>query len=423
MKHRLGVVSGFIRNRAGNVAILTGLCALPLIGIMGLAIDYSLALLTKSRLDAAADAAAIAAITKAQSVILANGGQDGDYQAEGAAQGQAAFKANLGAMSFAEAPTPTVSVLRSGQNITANVSYATSNQTQFGSIFGVKTGSVSGRISSVLSMKKYVNIYLLVDTSNSMGIGASTQDMTALYNKTGCVFGCHVPAGGAQTNEVVAHQNNIKLRIDVVKSAISNMLLQAQATAGSTPTVGIGIYTLEMKLNTLSVPTQSYSTLAQINDNIDLGTNDNPGHSADTYTQNVVADFTNIIPANGDGTSSMSPLNYVFVLTDGTYDVGCSSGSCVGPYNPSWFASLKAKSTVGVIYTTYYPFYNNNNPNNGLDYFYVTNISPIESQLVPNLKSCASDPQWFIQASDGPSINNALQNLFAQATGSARLSQ
>lgn len=51
---------GFLRDRAGNVAVYTALLAIPLFAVAGIAIDYSRASLVKSFLQAEADAAALA---------------------------------------------------------------------------------------------------------------------------------------------------------------------------------------------------------------------------------------------------------------------------------------------------------------------------------------------------------------------------
>ena len=60
------VVKAAARDRSGNVAIITAFSLLPMIGMMGLAIDYAITIGNKAKLDAAADAAAVTAITKAQ---------------------------------------------------------------------------------------------------------------------------------------------------------------------------------------------------------------------------------------------------------------------------------------------------------------------------------------------------------------------
>lgn len=52
---------GFLRNQAGNVAVFTALCAIPLCAAGGIAIDYARASMVRNFLQAEADAAALAA--------------------------------------------------------------------------------------------------------------------------------------------------------------------------------------------------------------------------------------------------------------------------------------------------------------------------------------------------------------------------
>ena len=55
----------FAACREGNVAIMFALSLVPIVFLTGLAMDYSTAEQKKAQLDAAADAAAIAAVTPA----------------------------------------------------------------------------------------------------------------------------------------------------------------------------------------------------------------------------------------------------------------------------------------------------------------------------------------------------------------------
>src|SRR5579864_8859968 len=63
------LVTAFGRSRRGNVAIITGLAAIPLISAVGCAIDYSYASMVKTKLQAAADAATLAAVSNNSPVV------------------------------------------------------------------------------------------------------------------------------------------------------------------------------------------------------------------------------------------------------------------------------------------------------------------------------------------------------------------
>ena len=58
----LGALSRFRGDQAGNLAIILGLAFIPIMLGVGAAVDYSYAGMAKSKLDAAADAAVLAAV-------------------------------------------------------------------------------------------------------------------------------------------------------------------------------------------------------------------------------------------------------------------------------------------------------------------------------------------------------------------------
>ncbi|MGM9458165.1 hypothetical protein, partial [Lacticaseibacillus rhamnosus] len=83
-------------------------------------------LAAKSKLDHAADAAVVAAITSAQTYIVnytGSGDPTTNAIAVGKAQALAQFKANTGSLPAA-VPTPTISMNVSGRVLTASASYS-----------------------------------------------------------------------------------------------------------------------------------------------------------------------------------------------------------------------------------------------------------------------------------------------------------
>src|ERR1700738_5362320 len=77
----------FLQDRRCNIALFFALSLLPMVFLAGMAMDYTSAELKKAQLDAAADAAAIAAVTPA---MMAKN----DAQATAAAQNLFNSKAN-----------------------------------------------------------------------------------------------------------------------------------------------------------------------------------------------------------------------------------------------------------------------------------------------------------------------------------------
>src|SRR6202047_4673507 len=198
----------FRADRRGTVAIIVGLSIIGLVGTAGLGIDFYNALAAKSRLDLATDAAAIAAINAAQSYIVTNSlppisqtdpALTNGAIAAGKAQALKVFKSNAGSTASIAA-TPVVTMARSGQTINATVTYTAASQTAFGPIFGVSQINMNGDAASSLTMGKYLDFYLLLDVSGSMGVPSTNSEQTRLaainpdYRNLypgGCTIACH----------------------------------------------------------------------------------------------------------------------------------------------------------------------------------------------------------------------------------------
>ncbi len=436
----------FARAEQGNVAIIFALTLFPMMAMMGLGVDVARTMSARTALQIAADSAALSAATEAEATLQA-GGNTAAAQYAGVLAGQQVFYANatkvgrwLGAV-----PVPSVQVNPGSANITAFVSFSTPVPTVFGKIFGVTTFKTSGNAASSLSLPKYLNISVVTDISQSMGLAATAAGQSQLASLTGgCEFGCHVYQNG-QTGllpyEFQAHAAGIQLRIDVIRQATQNMIQTAKQLATLTPYISFGLYTLQggngttdqygqkadgKPLTTLASPSTNYTTLYAAAGNLDLGDNNGNGIGDTDYGDAMTA-LTSTVPASGSGASG-SPQQFIFLMTDGVEDVWASSQSncpagtmgwngshCTLPFNSSMCASLKSNGvTIGVIYTTYLPI-----PGEGS---YETLVAPFVNQLAPNLQACAS-PGYFYQASDANDIQVAINALFAKAIGQGVLTQ
>jgi len=432
------LLSRFMRDRGGNFVILFALALVPMLGLMGLAIDYSLALRTKTALDASTDSALLAATTEAEQIIQTYSSPNYDATplaiAAGQKVGQNVFTADAAMLHTASPPTLTLNLQRpdGGQTITASAYYNAKSPTFFGKMFGTTALNTNGIANSSLTLPKYLNFYVAVDISQSMGI-ASTQDymnQLASFTPNNCVFGCHVKQGYAQSNEQVAQFHHIPLRINVLKDSIQNMVDQADAINSRTNSSGrkliqTGLYTLQayiqndgtQNLTTLQTLTSDHGALTSAASNLDLGNNDSSGVGDSNFSSSLtqLASLPEM-SASGDGSGQNNPKSFLFIMTDGVDDVaghcqtpsGRDWGHCTYPIDPGLCQAFKDKGiTVGVIYTTYIPF-----PNEPA---YRDLVQAIQPSLAPNLSKCATSGYYY-EASDGPAIQAAVKALFAQAT-------
>jgi Flp pilus assembly protein TadG len=222
----LSLIAQFRSNKRGNVAVITALCCLPLIAAIGCVVDYTTASLVKTKLQAAADAAALATVSVNSSVVTTAK----SMSSSGAVSGGSTFATNFFNANLNASPanvgytnlTPTATVSLSGTKMTANVSFTAKVPTYFMGVMGFANTNISGSSTASYTMPTYINFYLMLDVSGSMSFPSTAAEQARLmavnpdnllgspgYSQ-GCQFACHFSAQGAcpQTGNPV-HQGPI----------------------------------------------------------------------------------------------------------------------------------------------------------------------------------------------------------------------
>ncbi|MGY2050246.1 TadE/TadG family type IV pilus assembly protein [Methylobacterium sp. JK268] len=439
-------------DRGGNVVIIVAFALVPLLGSLGLATDYGLAVAIKNKLDHAADAASIAAIAAAQSYIVnytGTGDPTAGAVAAGKAQAQAQFNANTAGIPGA-APTPTIVVTPSGLNLSATVQYSFPLSTFAMRIFGTTTTTVSGSSTSTLAMPGFNNIYIVIDTSSSMGIGATLADQQTVYNATnGCAVACHYSGTTA-----TARNAGATLRIDIAKQAVSAALNQMIAT-GNSSRFKVAIYTFSNQFtNVFPLSGNLQNAIAAVN-GIDISNANYDGGTNATYS---LAQLSSALPTAGTGLTSASPLGTVMLITDGVQDSDtkslsgsswvdgydsnftpfnpCNQSNCkkftqfaspiyVESLDPNACTSIKNKgNTLMTLNTTYIvPPSNLQSSNATLNSVFTYIQSYLLSSISSNMSACASSSANAYTANTPAEINTAVTQMF-QATGAlARITQ
>jgi hypothetical protein len=258
------------RDKRANVAMVFGLMVVPMVVVTGLGLDFSRKLSYKARLDAAADATAIAAINTTQAFLnmpgqtLTGTALTTAAAAAGQAQGVSVFNANAGAVATdLTLATPTITVTPPAPGsviINASVSYSAQAPSTFGSLIGLSTLQISGSSQSSLSQATYDNFYLLLDVSGSMGLPTASTDQDtlkannpddyvnsgissvqgnyAVYPNNTCAFACHFSAaangGYGERSFAYAESHGLKLRVDSLASAVVNLINYANTPGVAT---------------------------------------------------------------------------------------------------------------------------------------------------------------------------------------------
>jgi hypothetical protein len=334
--------------------------------------------------------------------------------------------------------TPVINLTRSrgSQVLDATVTYATQTPANFGALIGVKTLDIQGTAASTLSIAKYLDFYLVLDVSGSMGIPttAAGQDQLALVNPdnsrytssypTGCNFACHF-SGYSGFNYARSH--NIPLRLDSVGAAAQALLSTVQQTTTVANQYRVGIYPFindAIQAAPLSSNFTTADTVAgSLANYIDNGTSNGGMYSGGTHFDTLWNDLKPYFKTAGDGSSSTSTLPFIFLVTDGMDDQETYvSGTWSPPYPqvPSLTLCSNAKAagyTVAVLYIPYVPI---QNPNSSFWYNEDGKVNAVIPSVPAAMQSCAS-PGFFFTANSPADITNAMKTMFADALQAARL--
>jgi hypothetical protein len=425
--HRvLNWTTAFARSRRGNVAIIFALTLLPITFLIGMVINYSEASQKEVILDAAADAAALAAV---------------DYQA----MTQSASSAQTIAQNVFNAQTAnipgltntnlTVTVSNNGLGRTALISYQAQSTNVFPGIFK-NSWSISGSSQAASAIPPNIDFYLLLDNSPSMAVAATPADITTMVNNTssqgGCAFACHEsdPAAdglgnpGGVDNYTLAQQLGVTTRIAVLRSATQQLM----TTATQTQTLynnqyRMAVYTFATQLNTVAALSSSLSSVSSQAGNIDVIevyknnwlTSSNNNNDEDTNFDAALTGINSIMPNPGTGSQTSTPQEVLFLVSDGVEDEDVNGGRQQSVLNSSLCTTIKNRGIrIAVLYTTYLPL-----PTNS---WYNTYIAPFQSNIGPTMESCAS-PGLYFEVSPSQGIPEAMTQLFQQAVQTARLTQ
>lgn len=360
------------------------------------------------------------------------------------------FKAQAASLKRGSLGSVKVKVADNSSGRTAVVTYTASVPTAFMGIIGYNNIDISGSSTAASAIPTYIDFYLLLDNTPSMGVGATPADVATMVANTPdkCAFACHELDISPNDYYGLAKRLGVTTRIDVVRSATQQLMDTANTTQTVPNQFRAAIYTFGAsaasagltKIFPLSSSLSSAKTAAA---NIDLMTVPYQNYASDTDTDfdTVLPAIDSLIASPGDGTSPSSPQKILFFVSDGVADAStgvCSQPTSAGrdpqtgqtytrcqePLNVSWCTAMKARGVkIAVLYTTYLAL-----PTNG---WYMSWIDPfnkgpygpsINSQIAKNMESCAS-PGFYFEVSPTDGISQAMTALFQKVVTAARLTR
>ena len=438
----------FWKDRGGNFGVMTALLLVPLIGTAGMALDFGHALTVKQQLVGAADAAAVGAIAEKSKAVAQAMQLPGDGSvALDPAEARSIF---LGQMFGELASLPVsvdIQVAKNNGILTSHVSFSATLPTTFMTILGKDDITVSGQATAQYQTPSFLDFYMLLDNTPSMGVGATPADVAKLRAATingrngkdkDCAFACHVVSeSGVEDKDSyynLAKTIGATIRIDVVADAVAALMTTAKETQTVNSQFRMSAYTfgrsaLDAKLFTVASPTTDLEALGKATEKIELMSI--PSHDYPNNQTDYNAALTGIdekIKSTGNGTSTADRQAIVFLVADGVGDAQRSDckkkltytkkGSeqlprCMEPIDVEYCNDIKLRGVkIAVLYTTYLPL-----PENG---FYNSWIAPFQPSIPSNMRACATEGYYF-EVSPTEGIAAAMNTLFRKIVSAPRI--
>lgn len=437
-----GSIARFGRDRRGNIAVIFAIVLIPLISAVGCAVDYSRASALRSKLQAAADAASVGAVSRTAPAYVAAGSMPTDgVITSGSDDALRIFNGNLSGETGYTLGNVSATVSKVADVVTSKVTFSAQISTMFMKVVGIPSMTVGGTSTASATMPKYIDFYLLLDNSPSMGVGATPADVAAMVSATAnkssddhCAFACH-DVNNKNNYYNLAKSLGITTRIDVLRSATQQLMDTAASIATYSNQFRMAIYDFGASAQTaglrnlfaLSASLSSAKTAAGAIDLMSVkGQNDN--NDQDTQFTTILPAIDAMISTPGPG-SVDAPMKYLFFVSDGVadeYNPGClkpkTGNRCQSPINPRLCQALKDRGIkVAVLYTTYLDL-----PSNG---WYKQWIAPFNagpygpspnSEIAQKMQACAS-PGFYFEVSPTQGIAEAMDALFKKAVADARI--
>jgi Flp pilus assembly protein TadG len=409
----------------GNIAVITAMLMAPLIGTAGGALDIGRLQMVHSRLQDAADAASVGsvAVNSAAMTAAASMSSDGAVPV-GSSQASNLFNADIANVAGVTLSNLNATVTKAGQTVSSNVSVTASMPTYFLGIVGIGSLTTSAHSVANNTLPVFIDFYLLLDNTPSMGVGATPNDVATMVANTSdqCAFACHDLSNPSGSYYQLAKNLGVTTRIDVLRSATQQLISTAQSTEIMPNQFRMGIYTFGASAATpgfftISNPNANLTAVQSQASNIDLmGVPfQNYNNDQDTDFAGALTGANNTMPNPGTGASKNSPQEVLFLVSDGVNDSSIGGNRTIQTIDPTYCTAIKNRGIkIAVLYTTYLPL-----PTNA---FYNSYVAPFVSTINPTMQSCAS-PGLFFEVSPTQGIAQAMIALFQKAVANARIAQ
>lgn len=429
----------FAGDRRGVVAVIFAGCLVLLVALVGGMVDFLVLHNLRDAAQRAADAAALSVLSK------------GLEDEPGKAFVRTMFEENVPPASREGVSMGAVTIERSETDNAkrVRVHFDVAWTPRFLSVIGIRRLNASGLSEAMVSLKRFVDLYLLVDTSESMGLAADNANRDALraltkaeknvtvsFSGPSCEFACHRKGDAKDSKTVldIARANDIQLRIDVARAGIGAVADLAKTMAAQETFVRMQIDAFSSTLVPVLARTKDLAAVRAKAGSLEIGLGAAPHANgcwsgyANTWFERIAPGYAGsvssaISTARSAETDNRQPKSYVLIVTDGLHSQNCAANGPKGEENVYPFrkeycdAIRQTGARVAVIYTEYlksdsstYKKHAQHAVEPDLQYQYEigSNKSP---GIEDNLRRCA-DPGLFAKGNDPDEIDKAFRTIF-----------
>jgi Flp pilus assembly protein TadG len=211
MRNLSRLIGRFGGDRRGNIAVIFAIACVPIISAVGCAVDYSMAARMKAKLQSAADAASVASISqKSPGYVAAAAMTSNGPVPAGVTDANNIFNGTMSTITGYSNLSVTSTVTKTGIKLASNVQFSARVPTTFMNVVGWSSMTVTGSSTSNASLPPYLDFYLLLDVSGSMGLPSTSAEAVRMQSinpdnyvqyPTGCTLACHfAPQNSACTD-------------------------------------------------------------------------------------------------------------------------------------------------------------------------------------------------------------------------------
>ncbi|ESQ93832.1 hypothetical protein [Asticcacaulis benevestitus] len=338
--------------------------------------------------------------------------------------------------------------MKTGTLITSTVTVTANYKPYMLGLFGFSTLPIAVTSKSLVSMPPFIDFYLLLDNTPSMGLGATVADMNKLIAATknapvdpSCAFACHETGPFTASHKAtiperygLAKTLGVTMRIDVVREATQKLMTTAESTERTPDQYRMAIYDFGGAADVIDQQNPVARQISKLQANLvqsaidakalDLMTIPYQNYNSDRQTnfKSTLTSMDKLIPKTGDGMTSSNPQKVLFFVSDGLNDgYDCASSGCrrIAPIDTAICTTMKSRGVrIAVLYTTYQPV--------PTDVFFMGNVQKFlppkanPSQLATQMEACAS-PGLYFEVGPNQGISQAMTALFNKVVSVVRI--